>query len=258
MNLEKLKATANEIRKHSLTMVYRAKSGHVGGSLGIADVMAALYLEVLQKDDKFVLSKGHCSPALYAALALAGKFPVEELANFRQIDSHLQGHPSRGGTPGVDMTTGSLGQGISAACGMALAMKMDASSSRCFAVLGDGELQEGQVWEAAMFASHYKLDNLTAIIDDNGLQIDGKVEDVMAVGPLADKWRAFGWNVLEIDGHNFGEIITALKTKESGKPTAIIAKTIKGKGVSFMENNPDWHGTAPNQEEYEKAIKELV
>jgi transketolase len=257
MNLSELQTTANEIRKHSLRMVYLASSGHIGGSLGIADVITALYFNVMSEDDKFVLSKGHCSPALYSVLALKGKFPVEKLDTFRQIDSYLQGHPSMGEVPGVDMSTGSLGQGISAACGIALAAKMDASSRCCYAVLGDGETQEGQVWEAAMFAAHYKLDNLCAIIDYNGLQIDGEVEEVMGIAPLADKWRAFGWNVIEIDGHNFEEIIKALSIEKNGKPTAIIARTIKGKGVSFMENNPDWHGTAPNKEQYELGMSEL-
>jgi transketolase len=243
-------------------MVYRAKSGHIGGSFSIADVMVAIYFYSWKDGDKFVLSKGHCTPALYSVLALKGFFPRDELMNFRQIGSFLQGHPVLRDVPGVDMSTGSLGQGISAACGMAKAAKLDDSPRMVYAVLGDGELQEGQVWEAAMFASHYKLDNLCAIIDYNGLQSDGKVENVMSVEPLADKWRAFGWRVLEINGHDFGEITKALDDAvasrgKSDKPTAIIARTVKGKGVSFMENNYKWHGVAPQEDEYNLAAKEL-
>lgn len=271
MNKDKIKQlsiTATKVRKHTIEAVYNAAAGHPGGSLSIADILSVLYHEVMKVDpknpknedrDRFVLSKGHCSPALYGILAEKGFFPVEEIKKFRQIDSYLQGHPDMKSVPGVDMSTGSLGQGICAANGMALAAKLDKKDFRVYAILGDGELQEGQVWEAAMFASHYKLDNLTAFVDFNGLQIDGNVEDVMNPSPIDEKFKAFGWNVLVIDAHDYDQILDAInKAKETkGKPTMIVAKSIKGKGVSFMENQAGWHGSAPNKEQYEKAMEEL-
>ena len=209
--------------------------------------------------DRFVLSKGHCAPALYGALAEKGFFPVEDIKTFRRIDSYLQGHPDMKGVPGVDMSTGSLGQGVCAANGMALAGKLDKKDYRVYAILGDGELEEGQVWEAAMFAPHYKLDNVTIFVDFNGLQIDGDISKVMSPLPIDEKFKAFGWNVVVIDAHNYDEIKEAIKTAKStkGKPTAVIAKSVKGKGVSFMENEASWHGAAPNKEQYEQAISEL-
>ena len=271
MNSEKkkmLKLSANNVRKMALEAVYSAKAGHPGGSLSVADILTYLYLEEMNIDpknpkdenrDRFVLSKGHCTPALYGALAERGYFPKEDIKTFRQIDSYLQGHPDLKGVPGVDMSTGSLGQGISAACGMAMAGKLDKKDYRVYTVLGDGECEEGQVWEAAMFAAHYNLDNLVAFVDFNGLQIDGKITDVINPTPFDKKFEAFGWNVLTIDAHNFDEIEEALnKAKEvKDKPTVIIAKSIKGKDVSFMENKAEWHGSAPNQEQYEMAIAEL-
>jgi transketolase len=266
--LKKLKAAASEVRKLSLMQIFNATSGHPGGALSCADILTYLYVDVLRiypsdpknpNRDRFVLSKGHASAALYACLALKGFFPKKELKNFRKIDSFLQGHPDMNKVPGVDMSTGSLGQGVSAANGMALAGKLDKKKYRVYTILGDGELEEGEVWEAAMFASHYKLDNILYFVDSNGLQIDGKVEDVMNVQPIDKKFRAFGFNVLTIDAHNFMEIENsvnlALETK--GQPTVIIANSVKGKNVSFMENNPAWHGKAPNNEEYELAISEL-
>jgi len=255
-DVKKLQEIANNVRINSLKMVYAASSGHIGGSLGIADVITAIYFYAMDENDKFVLSKGHCSPALYGVLAEKGIIPKEDLASFRQASSYLQGHPSAKDVPGVDASTGSLGQGISVACGMALGCR----STDVFCIMGDGEQQEGQVWEAATFAAHYGLDNLCAVVDLNGLQIDGNVSDVMDVRDLAEKYRAFEWNVIEINGHDFGEIMSAFdKVREcKGTPTAIIARTIKGKGVSFMENNYAWHGTAPNQEQFEKALAELL
>ena len=263
-----LQKKANDIRTGSLTAVYSANSGHPGGSLSIADILAYLFFEKMNickdnpKDenrDRFVLSKGHTAPALYAALAEKGYFPVEYLKTFRSADSYLQGHPDMKGVPGVDMTTGSLGLGVSAACGMAKSAKIFNKDYRVYAILGDGELEEGQVWEAAMFAGHYKLDNLCIFIDFNGLQIDGDITKVMNPTPIDKKYEAFGFNVICIDGHNFDEIEAAVAQAENfkGKPTAIICKTIKGKGVSFMENKAEWHGTAPNKEQYEAAIAEL-
>lgn len=265
MNLQK---KAYEIRKLALMAVHSAASGHPGGSLGIAEIMAALYFSEMNVDpknpkaenrDRFVLSKGHCSPALYAALALRGYFPPEDLKEFRQVHSYLQGHPSMKDVPGVDMSTGSLGQGISAAVGMATAGKMDGGAYRVYAVLGDGELQEGQVWEAAMFAAHRKLDNLCIVVDNNGLQIDGNIADVVSPYPIEDKFKAFSWNVISVDGHDVDEIIDAFKAarEAKGAPTVIVAKTVKGKGVSFMENNAAWHGSAPNAEQYAQAAAEL-
>ncbi len=262
-----LQKIALEIRKGALTAVYTAASGHPGGSLGIADLLAYLYFEEMHVDpkrpddpdrDRFVLSKGHTSPALYAALAEKGFFPKEDLKTFRQKDSYLQGHPDMKHIPGVDMSTGSLGQGISAACGMALAGKISEKKYRVWTILGDGECEEGQVWEAAMFAAHYGLGNLCAFVDFNGLQIDGPVTEVMNPTPLDAKFAAFGWNTLVIDGHNFDEIASAVAAaKRSAKPTAVICKTTKGKGVSYMENVCAWHGSAPKTEQYEQGMREL-
>lgn len=259
---------ALEIRKYVIEEVYSAQSGHPGGSLSIADAVAYLYFHELRVDpsrpdwedrDRFVLSKGHCVPAVYAALALKGYFPTDWLKGFRHIDSLLQGHPNMLDVPGLDMSTGSLGQGISAACGMALSAKIFGKAYRTYAILGDGELEEGEVWEAAMFAAHYKLDNLVAFVDFNGLQIDGQVTDIMSPLPIAGKFREFGWHVVEISAHDLDAIdaaYTLAKTVQD-KPTMIVARSVKGKGVSFMENMASWHGTAPNKEQYEQAMKEL-
>ncbi len=263
-----LKKTANEIRKGIVTAVHSAKSGHPGGSLSAADIMTYLYFEEMNIDpkdpkkadrDRFVLSKGHIAPALYSTLANRGYFPVEDLKTLRHVGSYLQGHPDMKHIPGVDMSSGSLGQGISAAVGMALSAKMDGASYRVYAMLGDGEIQEGQVWEASMFAGARKLDNLVVIVDNNGLQIDGNIEDVCSPYPIADKFKAFNFNVIEIDAHDFEQIDAAFqKAKEcKGMPTAIIAKSVKGKGVSFMENQASWHGSAPNDEQYEQALADL-
>ena len=267
MDKTKLSAIANEIRKGALTAVYSAQSGHPGGSLGIADILAYLYFEEMNVDpknpkmedrDRFVLSKGHTSPALYATLAEKGFFPKEDLKTFRHKDSYLQGHPDMKHIPGVDMSTGSLGLGISAACGMALSGKISEKSYRVWSILGDGESQEGQVWEAAMFAAHYGLNNLAIFVDCNGLQIDGATSEVMNPEPFDEKFRAFGWNVMVIDGHDFDQIDAAVKAaKASDKPFAIIAKTVKGKGVSYMENKCEWHGSAPKTEQYEFGMKDL-
>lgn len=248
--------------------VFNAKSGHPGGSLSIVDTLTYIYFNEMNIDvnnpswadrDRFVLSKGHCAPALYAVLSLKGFFPADALKKLRHIGAMLQGHPDMKGTPGVDMSTGSLGQGISAACGMALSAKLSNKNYRVYAALGDGELQEGMVWEAAMLASHYKLDNLVAVVDNNGLQIDGPITEVCSPEPITDKFAAFGWNVLTIDGHNFDQISEAFETakKTKGKPTVIIQKSIKGKGVSFMHDNVNWHGSAPNKEQYDIAMAEL-
>lgn len=263
-----LRDMAREMRKDIVRMVGAAKSGHPGGSLSAADIIAALYGRVMKHDpknpkwaerDRFVLSKGHACPVLYAALAESGYFPKDELMTFRKLNSRIQGHPDMKKTPGVEFSTGSLGQGLGAAVGMALAGKMDKSSSRVFVMIGDGESQEGTIWEAGMAAAHYKLDNLTAILDRNGLQIDGPNAEVMGVSPVVDKWQAFGWNVIDIDGHDYEQILKALSPESivPGKPTMIVARTIKGKGVSFMENAVDWHGKAPRPEEVEKAVAEL-
>lgn len=266
--LKELKKTATMIRKHIIDEVYSAASGHPGGSLSCADILTVLYFNEMKVDpenpawsdrDRFVLSKGHCAPALYGALAEKGFFPTEELLKFRSADSTLEGHPSMRYVKGVDMSTGSLGQGISAAVGMALAGKLDKKDYRVFAILGDGELQEGQVWEASMAAAHYKLENLTAFLDHNGLQIDGKITEVMSPEPVADKFRAFGWKVINVNGHDYVQIVEAIEEakKCKDKPTMIIADTVKGKGVSFMENLAGWHGTAPNKEQRDQAIAEL-
>ncbi len=265
---KELSRIAYEIRKGIVTAVYSASSGHPGGSLSIAEILTYLYFEEMNIDpknpkmeerDRFVLSKGHASPAIYSTLANRGFFPVEDLTNFRQIDSDLQGHPDMKHIPGVDMTSGSLGLGISAACGMALGAKINNQKNRVYVILGDGESEEGQVWEAAMFAAHYKLDNLTAFVDFNGLQIDGPIADVIGPAPFEEKFAAFGWNVITIDAHNLDEIESAVNAAKAckGKPTVIVAKSVKGKGVSYMENNVGWHGSAPKKEQYEQAIAEL-
>ena len=267
--LSMLKEKARDIRLGALEAVYSASSGHPGGSLSIADILAYLYFEEMNIDpanpkdenrDRFVLSKGHTAPALYATLALRGYFSCDMLKTLRQADSFLQGHPDMKHTPGVDMTTGSLGLGISAACGMALSAKIYDKSYRVYTILGDGELEEGQVWEASMFAAHYKLDNPCAFIDFNGLQIDGKITDVMNPTPIDKKFEAFGWNVISIDGNNLEEIEAAVLAAKAckGKPTAVVCHTTKGKGVSFMENQVGWHGAAPNKEQYEQAVAELM
>lgn len=271
MNAEKvkeLKLHAANVRKMALEAVFSANSGHPGGSLSAADILTYLYMEEMNIDpanpknpdrDRLVLSKGHCSPALYGVLAERGFIPKEDIKTFRQIDSYLQGHPDMKGVSGVDMSTGSLGQGISAACGMAQCAKLDKKDYRVFVVLGDGEAEEGQVWEAAMFASHYNLDNLIVFLDFNGLQIDGDIEKVMNPTPFDKKFEAFNWNVLYADAHNFEEIEDAVNKAKAteGRPTLILAKSVKGKGVSFMENKAEWHGSAPKPEQYEQAIAEL-
>lgn len=264
-----LKRIANNLRISIIEEVYNAKCGHPGGSLSIADIMTYLYFVEMNIDpadprkadrDRFVLSKGHTAPALYAALAERGFFPKEDLKTLRKTASYLQGHPDMKGVPGVDMSTGSLGQGISTACGMALSAKISGEDYRVYTVLGDGESEEGQVWEAAMFAAHYKLDNLVAILDLNGLQIDGPITEVMNPTPHDEKFLAFGWNVITIDAHDFDQIESALKQarETKGKPTAIIAKSTKGKGVSYMENACEWHGQAPKEDLYKVAIADLL
>ena len=263
-----LAVIANKIRKNALTAVYSAKSGHPGGSLSIADVLALLYFEKMNIDpkkpkdenrDRFVLSKGHAAPALYSVLALRGYFSVEDIPTFRHTGSYLQGHPDMNKVPGVDMSTGSLGQGVSAAGGMALSAKLYKKKWRVYTILGDGEIEEGQVWEAAMFAAAKKLDNLCVIVDNNNLQIDGTVEEVNSPYPIDEKFSAFGFNVINVNGHCFKELEEAFENAKAckGKPTAIIAKTVKGKGVSFMENKVSWHGSAPNAEQYAQAMEEL-
>lgn len=266
--MKTLESIAREIRCDIVKMVHEAGSGHPGAALSCVEIVTALYFNVMRIDpanprwperDRFILSKGHACPVQYAALARRGYFPVEELSTLRRINSKLQGHPDMNKTPGVDMTAGSLGNGLSCGVGMAIAAKMDGLPSRIYVLLGDGEVQEGAVWEAAMAAAHYKLDNLVAIVDSNGLQLDGFVCDVMDIEPLADKWRSFRWNVINCDGHDFEELIDAFHSAErcKGKPTAIIADTTKGKGVSFMENQCDWHGRWPTEEETSKALNEL-
>lgn len=269
MNNEKLKITATEIRKGIIESVFSAKCGHPGGSLSCADMMTYLYFDKMNVNpenpsdparDRFVLSKGHCAPALYSTLANRGYFPVSELKTLRKLDSRLQGHPDMKNIPGVDMSSGSLGQGVSAAAGMALSAKISGDSYKVYALLGDGEISEGQVWEAAMFAAHKKLDNLCFIIDNNNLQIDGTLDEVNSPYPIDEKFKAFNFKVINIDGHNFDEIRKAFDeftANSDGRPTAVIAKTVKGKGVSFMENQCGWHGKAPNEEEYNIAMAEL-
>lgn len=267
-NHKELKKIATQVRKNIVQMLHKSASGHPGGSLSAADILTALFFDEMNVDakdpkkvnrDRFVLSKGHAAPVLYATLAEKGFFDKVELDTLRQTGALLQGHPDMKNIPGVDMSTGSLGQGFSTAFGMALGLKLDNSSSRVYTLLGDGEIQEGLIWEAAMSCAHYNLGNLVAFLDYNGLQIDGKNEDVMDLGNVADKFKSFGWNVIEIDGHDFDQIFAALDSAKASdnKPTMIVAKTIKGKGVSFMENNAGWHGKAPNNEEFELAMKDL-
>lgn len=267
-DVNELQTLANRIRQGVIEAVYSAKSGHPGGSLSIAEILAVLYFNQMNIDeknpkakerDRLVLSKGHTSPALYSTLALRGFFDEKELKNFRSINSNLQGHPDMKNIPGVDATTGSLGQGLSIANGMAISSKMDSEGVRIYCICGDGEIEEGQIWEAAMTSAHYKLDNLCLIIDNNNLQIDGKVSNVMNIYPIDDKFKSFGFEVINVDGHNIAELISAFEKAKNtkGKPTVIIANTVKGKGVSFMENEAEWHGKAPNEEQYNQAMKEL-
>lgn len=267
-NIEELQNIAKTLRKDIVTMLTESASGHPGGSLSAVDIMTVLYFHEMNinpenprdpERDRFVLSKGHAAPVLYSALARRGFFNPDELMTLRKFGSMLQGHPNMNDVPGIDMSTGSLGQGISAAVGMALAGKTDKKSYRVYSILGDGELEEGQVWEASMCAAHYKLDNLTAFVDFNGLQIDGNIQDVMNPAPVGEKFKAFGWHVIEINGHDMEAIIKAIEEAKNtkGKPTMIVAKTVKGKGVSFMENLASWHGTAPTKEQCELAIKEI-
>lgn len=267
-SVEELKAVAKKLRRHIVTMIGKAGSGHPGGSLSSVEIVTALYWKVLRHRpadpqwvdrDRFILSKGHAAPLLYAVLAECGYFPVEELSTLRQLDSRLQGHADRTATPGVEMSSGSLGQGLSFAIGVSLAGRLNSQSYRVHVLLGDGECDEGQVWEAAMAAAHFMLDNLVAIVDNNGQQIDGWNCDVMNLEPLNKKWEAFGWHVIEVDGHDLKELFNAFEQAKlvKGQPTVIIAHTIKGKGVSFMENNPGFHGKAPNAAEVKIALKEL-
>ena len=268
MTNKELELIAARGRCLGMQMVFRAASGHIGGSLSAMDILTELYFEQLNVDparpqaperDRFVMSKGHCTPALYSVLALRGYYPEKQLELFRSIDGHMSGHPDMVHVPGVDMSTGSLGQGLSAAVGMALAGKMDGAGYRVCALMGDGEIEEGQIWEAAMSAAKYKLDNLCGIVDVNGLQIDGRTADVMPSEPLDAKFAAFGWNVIMADGHDFDSLRAAFAAAkaEKGRPSVILAKTVKGKGVSFMENDAGWHGKAPNAEQYEQAMAEL-
>lgn len=266
---EKMKDIARQIRRNIIKMLTESQSGHPGGSLSAVDILTTLYFQEMRVDtanprwperDRFVLGKGHAAPALFATLAEKGFFPREELLTLRKINSRLQGHPDMKKLPGIDMSTGSLGQGLSAAVGMALAGKLDKQDYRVYALLGDGEIEEGQVWEASMAAAHYKLDNITAFVDSNGLQIDGPCAEVMSPYPIAPKFASFGWHVEEIDGHSFIEISAAIERVKQvqGKPTVIVARTIKGKGVSFMENEVGWHGNAPSEEQAKQALAELA
>lgn len=261
-----LEERARSLRVSIVKSLHKSQSGHTGGSLSAIDIVTVLYFHIMRHDpanptwegrDRFVLSKGHAAPAQYVALAEAGYFPKEDLMMLRRLGSHLQGHPDSKGTPGVEVCTGSLGQGLSMANGMAMGLKLDGKGNRVYAMLGDGELQEGQVWEAAMAAAHYKLDNLCAVVDANRLQIDGEVARVMGVAPIADKFRAFGWNVIEIDGHDIGAIIGAFEQARTvdGRPTVIVAGTVKGKGVSFFENKASYHGVTPSDEELPRALE---
>lgn len=267
-NIDELKQKAIEVRKGIIEAVYRGKSGHPGGSLSVADILTVLYFNQMNIDeknpkwedrDRLILSKGHCSPALYSCLANRGFFDAQKLETFRNIDSNLQGHPDINKVPGVDMTSGSLGQGLSVANGMAIAGKMNNKDYRVYCVVGDGEIEEGQIWEAAMTSNKYKLDNLCLIVDNNNLQIDGTIEEVMSSYPIDEKFKSFGFQIINVDGHNIQEIIDAFEVAKNvkGKPTCIIAKTIKGKGISFMENQVGWHGKAPNDDEYKIAMEEL-
>ncbi len=266
--IRELAVIATRARLAGLAAVYGCQSGHIGGSFSAMDILTVLYQEVLRVDpsrpddpdrDRFVLSKGHCTPALYPTLALRGFFPLEDLKLFRSIEGHLSGHAEMHHVKGVDMSTGSLGQGLSAAVGMALAARLDGRDCRVYALMGDGEIEEGQIWEAAMSAAKYRLSNLCGIVDVNGLQIDGRTADVMPSEPLDEKWAAFGWNVIKTDGHDYAALSKAFADakKEKKRPTVILAATVKGKGVSFMENDPGWHGKAPNEEQYAKAKSEL-
>ncbi len=266
--VKQLAVQAAKIRRKALEAIQAASSGHIGGSFSVTDILTVLYFEKMNIDpqnprmdsrDRFVLSKGHCTPAMYATLALRGFFPVEDLKTFRNIDSYLSGHVEMNHVPGVDMSAGSLGQGLSAAVGMALSAKVSKKANRVFCVLGDGEIQEGQIWEAAMAAGNYRLDNLTVFVDNNNLQIDGTVEEVMSPYPIEDKFRSFKWNTITIDGHDYAQIAAAIDraAQEKNVPTVIVAKTVKGKGVSFMENNVKWHGSTPSKEEYVTAFGEL-
>ena len=268
MDIKSLEKTAAEIRCGIIKAIHNAGSGHPGGSLSAADIVTALYFDEMNVDpkdpkmkgrDKFILSKGHAGPVQYSALAVKGYYPMEDFMTLRKLGSKFQGHPDMHKVPGIEMSTGSLGQGISAAGGMALANRLDNDPGRIYVLLGDGEIKEGIVWEALMSAAHYKLDNMVAILDHNGLQIDGKNEDVMTVAPVVEKFQAFGWNVIQIDGHDFEQILDAFKQARAckGKPTMIVAETIKGKGVSFMENNAGWHGKAPDEEQTKQALAEL-
>lgn len=268
MNTSELKETARQIRVDVLKMLEAAKTGHPGGSLSMVDLLTVLYFKQMNIDpknpksetrDRFILSKGHGAPGLYATLANRGYFPKEELATLRRFKSILQGHPDMKSTPGLDMSSGSLGQGLSVANGMAIAARMQKKEYRVYALVGDGELQEGQIWEAAMSAAHYHLDHVTLIVDYNGLQINGDNEDVMGIKPVDEKFKAFGWNVISCDGHDIGQIVGAFEAAVAckGKPSVIIAKTVKGKGVSYMENNPAWHGDVPNAEQFKQAFAEL-
>jgi len=268
LSAKEMEAVVKKLRRHIITMTGKAGSGHPGGSLSAVEIVAALYFKVLRhkpqntcwaERDRFILSKGHAAPLLYATLAESGYFPVDELTTLRQLDTHLQGHTDCKLTPGVEMTAGALGQGLSFAIGVALAGRLNSQKYRVYVLLGDGECDEGQVWEGAMAAAHFKLDNLVAIVDNNGQQIDGWNRDVMNLDPFNKKWEAFGWHVIEVDGHNLNQLFDAFDRakKIKGRPVVIIAHTVKGKGVSFMENNPDFHGKAPNAEEVKIALKEL-
>ncbi len=267
-DIQNLSTMAKQVRKDIVTMLTESGSGHPGGSLSAVEILTTLYFNEMNVNienpqdpnrDRFVLSKGHAAPVLYSVLAEKGFFDKDELMKLRKMGSILQGHPNMNYVPGIDMSTGSLGQGISAAVGMAMAGKLDKKDYRVYALLGDGELQEGQVWEASMAAAHYKLDNLTAFLDSNGLQIDGNVEDVLNPGPVDEKFKAFGWHVINVDGHDFEALINAIAEAKAtkGKPTMIVCKTVKGKGVSFMENEAGWHGSAPSKEQCEQALKEI-
>jgi len=268
LSIAEMEAVARRLRRHIISMVGKAGSGHPGGSLSAVEIVTTLYFRVLRHNpqdpqwperDRFILSKGHAAPLLYAALAECGYFPLDELGTLRQLDSRLQGHTDRTLTPGVEMSAGSLGQGLSFAIGVALAGRLNSQPYRVYVLLGDGECDEGQVWEAAMAAAHFKLDNLVAIVDRNQQQIDGWTRDVMELEPFAEKWRSFGWRVVEVDGHDLNQLITTFEQAQlvKGQPVVIIAHTTKGKGVSFMENNPDFHGKAPTAEQVEIALKEL-
>jgi len=265
----KLEGHAKTIRRDIINMLTEAGSGHPGGSLSCADIVAALYFHVMRHDpskpdwpdrDRFLMSKGHCAPTWYSALARSGYFPVEWLSTLRKIDSSLQGHPDMIKTPGVEMSSGSLGQGLSIANGMALAGKIDGRDYRVYIVLGDGEIQEGQVWEAAMTAAHHKLDNVCAVVDNNGLQIDGPVDEIKSLGSIPAKWESFGWHIIEVDGHNMKQILDAYEEAHGveGRPVMIVARTVKGKGVSFMEDKVDFHGVAPSEDEREAAVAEII